>query len=499
MNYKYRILIFDEDPHDRGLLSLALRNAEPALELLEASSALEIAHHVSRGPLDALIVDETDASFHEIARLAAELRRQTPLAVLWLFTASPDLPSARECIGLGVDGRTTKSSAGFLGLPRALLDRISGMRTLRERYQTEVEAVFADSFGLPACLVGEGGVLRLANPALEAVLDLPRYALLDLPLERLMAEADEKSAWRGRFERANAKVSGAVHLQLEGGRVVSLAMTGRAVEVNPGEPPLWAVCFLEAGPSRGAAGTGAPPAAQDPEGLLYAIAHDLQAPLNSLASHTRTLQGGKTIKDAEAREAVDEIGALADRMQRMLDGILQVATAGGGADEREMTAMDDVLEDALNNLHSEIEQAGATLERQPLPSLRINRGQLTQVIQNLLANAVKFRGDRIPRVYVYAEETPEALRLVVEDNGIGIEARDVERIFGMFQRLHTEREYPGLGVGLALCRRIIRAHGGELSVDSRPGRGSKFIMTFPASAWPTLRPANDGPHGGKAE
>jgi signal transduction histidine kinase len=88
---------------------------------------------------------------------------------------------------------------------------------------------------------------------------------------------------------------------------------------------------------------------------------------------------------------------------------------------------------------------------------------------------------------------------VVEDNGIGIEARDVERIFGMFQRLHTEREYPGLGVGLALCRRIIRAHGGELSVDSRPGRGSKFIMTFPASAWPTLRPANDGPHGGKAE
>lgn len=499
MNYKYRILIFDEDPHDRGLLSLALRNAEPALELLEASSALEIAQHVSRGPLDALIVDETDASFHEIARLAAELRRQTPLSVLWLFTGSPGLPSAEECIGLGVDGRTTKSSAGFLGLPRALLDRISGMRTLRERYQTEVEAVFADSFGLPACLVGEGGILRLANPALEALLGLPRYALLDLPMERLISEADAKAAWRARFDRANARVSGAVHLQLESGRVVSLAMTGRAVEVAEGEAPLWAVCFLEVGAPRETPGTGASQAGQDPDGLLYAISHDLQAPLNSLASHARTLQGGKSLKDADAREAVEEIGALADRMQRMLDGILQVATAGGGADEREMTAVDEVLEDALNNLHSEIEQAGATLERQPLPNLRINRGQWTQVLQNLLANAIKFRGDRIPRVYVYAEDTPEALRLVVEDNGIGIEARDADRIFGMFQRLHTEREYPGLGVGLALCRRIIRAHGGELSVDSKPGRGSKFIMTFPASAWPTLRPADDGSHGGKAE
>jgi len=499
LNYKYRILIFDEDPHDRGLLALALRNAEPALELLEASSALEIAQHVSRGPLDALIVDETDASFHEIARLAAELRRQTPLVVLWLFTASAELPSAQACMGLGVDGRTAKSSAGFLGLPRALLDRIVGMRTLRERHQTEVEAVFADSFGLPACLVGEGGILRLANPGLEALLGMPRYALLDLPLERLMSSLEEKAAWRDRFERSRTTVSGAVSLQTQEGRDISLAMTGRAVAVAQGEPPLWAVCFLEVGVPRDATGAGTAPTSPDPEGLLYAISHDLQAPLNSLASHARTLQGGKSIKDAEAREAVDEIGALADRMQRMLDGILQVATAGGGGDEREMTAMDEVLEDALNNLHSEIEQAGATLERQPLPSLRINRGQLTQVLQNLIANAIKFRGDRIPRVYVYAQDTPEALRLVVEDNGIGIEARDVERIFGMFQRLHTEREYPGLGVGLALCRRIIRAHGGELSVDSRPGRGSKFIMTFPASVWPLLRPANATSEGGKAE
>lgn len=483
MNYKYRILVFDEDPDDRGLLALALRHAEPALELLEASSPLEIAHHVSRGPLDALIVDETDASFHEIARLAAELRRQTPLALLWLFTADGAAPSARECIALGVDGRTTKSSAGFLGLPRALLDRIATMRSLRERHLAEVEAVFADSFGLPACLLGTGGVVRLANPALESLLGLPRYALLDLPLDRLMPEPAQGTRWREQFQSTASAtgIQGVVRLTDQAGRERTLAMSGRTINGTAADAPLWAVCFLDIGEyAVPGEPSGSAPAA-DPEGLLFAVSHDLQAPLNSLASHARQLQSAKSLKDADAREAIDEMGALAERMQRMLDGILQVASAGGAASEREATAMDEVLDDVLNNLHSDIEQVGATIERQPLPALIVNRVQLTQVLQNLLANALKFRGDRIPRIYVYAEDTAEALRVVVEDNGIGIEARDAERIFGMFQRLHTEREYPGLGLGLALCRRIVRAHGGDLTVDSRPGRGSKFIMAFPAS------------------
>ena len=163
---------------------------------------------------------------------------------------------------------------------------------------------------------------------------------------------------------------------------------------------------------------------------------------------------------------------------RELDGILELSTLRSSVREPETVELDDVLADAIANLRSDIDEAGATIERQPLPSLLINRQQMLQVFQNLLANALKFRSTRVPRVKVSAEETADSLRILVEDNGIGIDPRDATRIFGMFQRLHGEREYPGLGIGLALCQQIVRGHGGELFVESTPGRGSCFVIEF---------------------
>ena len=116
MNYKYRVIISDDERHDRGLLALALRSTDPQLEILEAASALEIAQHVSNGPIDALITDPGQ-SFAEVAVLAAEIRKRTPQSLFWLFTSDPTAPSARECVGFGVDGRTDKTSAGFLSMP----------------------------------------------------------------------------------------------------------------------------------------------------------------------------------------------------------------------------------------------------------------------------------------------------------------------------------------------------------------------------------------------
>ena len=107
---------------------------------------------------------------------------------------------------------------------------------------------------------------------------------------------------------------------------------------------------------------------------------------------------------------------------------------------------------------------------------------MVQVLQNLLANALKFRGNRIPRVRVSAEENGDAVRILVEDNGIGLDVKDAERVFGMFQRLHSEREYRGIGVGLAICRQIVRAHGGDIFVESTPGRGSCFTIEFKGAA-----------------
>src|SRR5262249_39649112 len=159
---------------------------------------------------------------------------------------------------------------------------------------------------------------------------------------------------------------------------------------------------------------------------------------------------------------IREVAALTDRMQQMLDGILELSTLRSAAREPEVVSLDSVLSDAIANLRSDIDIAGATVECQPLPVLSVNRQQMVQVFQNLVANALKFRSTRIPRVLISAQETGDCLRILVEDNGIGIEPRDINRIFGMFQRLHSEREYPGLGIGLALCQQIVRAHGGDL-------------------------------------
>jgi light-regulated signal transduction histidine kinase (bacteriophytochrome) len=272
-------------------------------------------------------------------------------------------------------------------------------------------------------------------------------------------------------------------LRVAPARQLTVAITANPLSDPKVSPGLWAVNFLDVTRLINAGSASATSLKDgDLDKILFAISHDLQAPLNSLASHARTLFEGVEPDGLEARLAVKEIGTLTARMQLMLDGMLQVASVRTNEREAEVVSLDAVLQDALENLRSEIDETGATIERHPLPTLVVNRQQMVQVLQNLLANALKFRGNRIPRVRVSAEENGDAVRILVEDNGIGIETKDSDRIFGMFQRLHNEREYPGIGVGLAICQQIIRAHGGEISVESTPGRGSCFIIEFKGAA-----------------
>lgn len=323
------------------------------------------------------------------------------------------------------------------------------------------------------------------NSTFEQMLERPRYELLELSFDQLLNEPGREDEWRRRFLVGHEAWEAAAPLKTASGRPLTAAFSANPLADTGAPQGLWAVCLMDVTRLLGsspASTTAAPVPGVELDQVLYAISHDLQAPLNSLASHARTLGEGEAAPGEEAREAAREIGTLAERMQLMLDGILQVANVRRASQEPEVVGLDAVLQDAMDNLHSEIETTAATIERESLPTLRVNRQQMVQVMQNLLANALKFRGDRIPRIRVHAEESGETLRIVVEDNGIGIEARELERIFGMFQRLHTEREYPGIGVGLAISRQIVRAHGGDITVDSTPGRGSRFTIEFKGAA-----------------
>ncbi len=488
MNYKYRIIIFDDERHDRGLLALALRSSDPQLEILEAASALEIAHHVSSGAVDALVADPGRA-FADLAVLATEIRKRTPQSLFWLFTAGVTAPSAHDCVGHGVDGRTAKTSAGFLSLPSTLLERLRASRDLRSRFPADADAVFSGVFAIPACLVAKGGLMVLVNRELEEILERPRYELIDLPFEQLLAEPERQDEWRRRFLVGQARWEFSANLRMAAARHLTVAITANPLADPKVSPGLWAVNLLDVTRLMNAGG-GSGNSSNDSEldKVLFAVSHDLQAPLNSLASHARTLSESVEPDGLDARLAVKEIGTLTARMQLMLDGMLQVASVSANERESEVVSLDAILQDAIENLRSEIDETGATIERHPLPTLVVNRQQMVQVLQNLLANALKFRGNRIPRVRVSAEENGDSVRILVEDNGIGIETKNSNRIFGMFQRLHNEREYPGIGVGLAICQQIVRAHGGELSVESTPGRGSCFVIEFKGAA---LRSVNN--------
>lgn len=223
---------------------------------------------------------------------------------------------------------------------------------------------------------------------------------------------------------------------------------------------------------------------QELEQFAYVASHDLQEPLRMVSSYTQLL--ADRYEDRLDQDARDFIGYAVDganRMQRLIQDLLaysRVTTRGGEMIEVDMH---EVLAEALRNLHAAVVESGALVSTDELPSVLGDRPQLVQLMQNLLSNALKFRiAERPPRIHVEAFECQNAegfWTFSVSDNGIGIEERFFSKIFVIFQRLHGRQEYPGTGIGLALCKCIIERHGGEIWVQSTPGKGSTFLFTLP--------------------
>ena len=236
----------------------------------------------------------------------------------------------------------------------------------------------------------------------------------------------------------------------------------------------------------------------DLEQFAYVASHDLQEPLRMIASYTQLLERRYHDKlDDEAREfmnfAVD--GAL--RLQTLINDLLAYSRVGTRGKPLAPVDTAQALEHALTNLTVAIEEGGARVERTPLPTVLGDETQLTQLLQNLIGNAIKFRGDKPAVAHVTAtlrksapaseanagRPLPNAPAMewlfAVRDEGIGIEKKYFDRIFIIFQRLHGREEYPGTGIGLAVCKRIVERHGGRIWLESTPGGGSTFFFTLP--------------------
>jgi light-regulated signal transduction histidine kinase (bacteriophytochrome) len=216
------------------------------------------------------------------------------------------------------------------------------------------------------------------------------------------------------------------------------------------------------------------------EMFAYVASHDLQEPLRMVASYTQLLSRRYADKlDQDAQEFIHFAVDGATRMQQLIEALLEYSRVGTRSQQFTDVDMQQVMNGVMEDLAMRARETGAAVEFNALPTVHGDRVQLRQLLQNLVSNAIKFNGSGKPVVKVTAEAAPREWVFRVSDNGIGIEPQYRERIFQIFQRLHTRDEYPGTGIGLAVCRRIVERHGGKISVESEPGRGTTFSFTLP--------------------
>jgi PAS domain S-box-containing protein len=224
---------------------------------------------------------------------------------------------------------------------------------------------------------------------------------------------------------------------------------------------------------------------QELEQFAYVASHDLQEPLRMVSSYTQLLARRYADKlDRDGHEFVQFAVEGAARMQALINDLLAYSRVGSKGKPFGPVDTAEVLRRVLKNLEIAVQESDARITVDPLPTVTGDATQLTQLFQNLVGNAIKFRGSQPPVIRISAASDPKEggvlWQFVVRDQGLGIESQHFERIFVIFQRLHSREEYPGTGIGLAVCKKIVERHGGQIWVESKPGAGTAFYFTLPA-------------------
>ena len=220
------------------------------------------------------------------------------------------------------------------------------------------------------------------------------------------------------------------------------------------------------------------------EQFAYVASHDLQEPLRTIGAYSQLLgQKYRGKLDAEADQFLHFLQSAAERMSDLVRDLLAYARLTTEVERPTSIALDEDLEAAITHLDQAIQESGGSVTHDPMPTLAVDRGQMVRLFQNLVGNALKYRkADEPPKVHISAEQKGNEWVISIRDNGIGFDPAYASMIFAPFKRLHTAEEYPGTGVGLAICRRIVQAQGGRIWAESQPGEGATFSFTLPVES-----------------
>ncbi|MCB4756963.1 MAG: GHKL domain-containing protein [Elusimicrobia bacterium] len=218
----------------------------------------------------------------------------------------------------------------------------------------------------------------------------------------------------------------------------------------------------------------------DLEQFTTAASHDLKEPLRVVSQYLQIIeQRCKNNLDPDISKFINSSINAAGRMDTLINDLLDYSRVI--KKERHFLSVNcsKILNEALNNLTVTISQSGTVITSDPLPTLSVVESEFVRIFQNLIGNAIKYRGQDTPRVHISAKSKEGRWVFSIKDNGIGIESQYYQKIFNIFQRLHSREEYPGTGIGLAICKKIVESYGGQIWVESEPGKGSTFYFTIP--------------------
>lgn len=503
---KTRILLVDEHDDDRALASLTLRHFLEDADVIEVGEAIGFAEELAGDAFDVIVAD-SKLSWGSGTQVVALARKFCPDTLGFLLTDASVESVADQGFPLRIDGFFRKDSRGYMNLPAAvsaaLSDRKAGVQQAAHSGGPRLDALPVGIFSLD----GEGRI-RSANPALLGTLATPASPRLLGRVMESFFQSDERRrtfreliASRRHIREFDAEIErpdghrgwvrvtatpangGASDQDAYEGVVQDITEfmpsgdrgSAKAHELEHSNQELEQIACALSNKARTLERTN-----EELEQIAYALSHDLQEPLQLMARNARYLSDryrGKLEGDAE--RFLGHLIDSASRMQIMIEGVLNFSRLGPKGLQMQPLDLQDVVGEVVNNMQPVLSAADAEVVYHDLPTVNADRRQMLQLFQNLIGNAIKFRGTEALRVRVTATETPKEWRVAVTDNGIGLDPADRGRIFGMFQRLHTQEEYPGTGIGLAMCKRIAEAHGGEIAVDSARGRGATFTVTLP--------------------
>ncbi|MGV6825922.1 MAG: ATP-binding protein [bacterium] len=473
-----RVVIIDSNHADLSLAETLLRQAFPDAEIMSCGVALEFARVLAGGNID-IAITEQQLDWGSGIEVLEALKQQSPDCQNILFSRQRPAQLSSSAHNACVDEFLLKDSDGFLHLAdrvRNLLRPVA-RDSSAETFWSQLQA----QLSTPALTVfADGRILSANGPAARALGAENPESMTGRFVQELFSGAREDAAEVSLVHQLHTLARGATSQ-------FAIKVAPMSDDLGLGQCRLDAsripgsdrIALMYNGGEQGSSGRGAGVSEQDYQQLLYAVSHDFQEPLQLLGRFAHLLKDAcNHTLDSDCQRFVANLNTNAARMQSMLDDLLEFSRMGRMSATVEEVDLDQILDQIGEMYEPRLAAVEGQIRKAGLPTVIADRGQMNRLFQNLIGNAIKFHGEEPLVITVSARVEDHGWELVVRDNGIGIESERLGQVFEMFKRAHQQQDFPGNGMGLSLCQKIVEFHGGKIWAHSEPGKGTAIHFTL---------------------